>query len=72
MYAGQRDFLEACPGNSLDFGEHVLDRNAPRPAARRRNDAVGARLGAAGLDAERERSAAGDARFDGRAARAEL
>ena len=48
----------------------VVDRQAARRAARRRDDAVRARLLAAGLHAERERGAARDARLDGGAARA--
>ena len=50
--------------------QHVLERHAARPPARRRNDAVGARLGAAGLHAQRERGATGDTRLDRGAAAA--
>ena len=68
--AGQRDLLET--------GRRDRGRPAPSTSssgtlrgasARRRDDAVGARLGAAGLHAQRERRAAGDARLDRGAAR---
>ena len=42
--------------------DDVVDRHAPARAARRRNDAVGAALLAAGLHAQRERRPPGDAR----------
>ena len=48
----------------------LVERHASRRPSRRRDDAVGTRLGAAGLHAQRERRAAGDARLDRRAARA--
>ena len=62
--AGQRDFLEAGGGHALDFAQHIVERHAARRASRRRDDAVRARLGAAGLHAQRERGAAGDAGLD--------
>ena len=70
VHAGQRDLLEAGRRDALDLAQHVVERHASRPPARRRDDAVGARLGAAGLHAQRERRAAGDARLDRRAAAA--
>ena len=68
--AGQRDFLEARRHRAVDVAQHLVRRGAPRRAARRRDDAIRARLGAAGLDAQRVSGAAGDARHDRRAARA--
>src|SRR5262245_6506820 len=66
--AGQRDFLETGGGDTLDLAEQVVDRDAARPSAGRGNDAVRARLGAAGLNAQSERGPPRDARLEGRAA----
>src|SRR5436190_20170442 len=68
MDARQRDFLETGDGDTLDLAQQILSRNASRPSAGRGNDAIRARLGTAGLNAQRERGATGDARLDRRAA----
>src|SRR5258707_3024211 len=67
MDARERDLLESCRDNAIDFSEKIRDRHAARPAARRRDDAVGTRFGAAGLHAQRECGSAGDARLNRRA-----
>ena len=56
MHARQRDFFEAGETDALDFGDEVGGRHAARATTRRRDDAVRARLRAAGLNAQRERS----------------
>ena len=59
------DFLEASRGDALDFGDQRRRSAALRDgAARRRDDAVGAAFLAAGLRADGERGAAGDAGLD--------
>ena len=68
MDAGERDLLESGCDDAIDLADHVVDRDAARQAARRRDDAIRARLRAAGLDAQRVRGAAHDAGFDWRAA----
>ena len=67
--AGDGDFLEPGGGDACDLADEIRDRQAPRRAARGRNDAIGAALLAAGLRADRERRPTGDAGFDRRAAR---
>ena len=71
MHAGQRDLLEPGRGDALDFAQRR--RRSARCAARPRVVGMmqyehGSR--AAGLHAQRERGAAGDARLDRRAAAA--
>src|SRR5439155_8682030 len=68
MHARQRDFFETGGDDAIDLRLDGLDTEAARAAARGWDDAVGARFGAAGLDAQRERSAAGDPRSNARAA----
>ena len=68
MYTCQRDFPEAGHGSAFHLPQHRIDRQTLRRAARRRNDAIRAGLGAARLYPERERGAARDARLDRRAA----
>src|SRR5262249_39650011 len=70
MHTGDRDLLEPRGGDARDFVLNGSDRDAAGRASRRRDDAVGARLCTAGLDAKSEGGAPGDARFDGRAAAA--
>jgi hypothetical protein len=67
MDAGKRDLLETRIDNAVDFGEHPAHRHASGLTSRRRDDAVGARLGTASLHAECERRAARHARLDRRA-----
>ena len=64
MNAGERNLLEPRRRDARDFPDDVVNRNAAARSARRGNDAVAAALLAAGLDAQRERRAAGDARLD--------
>ena len=61
MNAGQRDFLEAGRRDPRHLTPHVVDWDAPRQSSGRWDDAVRARLGAAGLDAQREGGPSGDA-----------
>src|SRR5438270_716521 len=64
MNSRDRDFFEACLGDTVDVAEEIMDRHASRHPTRRRNNAVRARLGASRLDPERERRATGNAGFD--------
>src|SRR5579864_9474699 len=68
MDARQRDFPEAGRGDAIDLAKDLVERNAPRRAPCRRNDAVRTRLGAPGLDAQRIGRAAHHAGLDRRAA----
>ena len=70
MDAGERDLFESRRCDALDVPQNRRDRHAARRAARRRDDAVGARLGAPRLHAERVRRPSGNARLDRGAARA--
>ena len=67
--SGDRDLPEPGRDGPFDFLQNLRTRGAPARAARRRNDAVAARLVAAGLNAQRPGGAPGDARRDRRAAR---
>ena len=58
--------LKPAAADALDLGDESRDRQAAGRAAGRRDDAVGALLLAAGLRADGERRAAGDAGFDRR------
>src|SRR5262245_28448671 len=70
MHTGKSDLLETCSGHAIDLAHHISDRYAARRASGRRDDAVRARLRAAGLHAKGKRRAARDAWFDGSAAAA--
>ncbi len=70
MDACERDLPEPRRDDAVHFPKNHVDRRAPRLASRRRNDAVRARLGAAGLHAQGERGPTRDAGFDRRAATA--
>ena len=69
VHAGEGDLLESGRGDPRDLADHVVDRHAAARAARGRDDAVGARLFASGLHAQRERRAPGDPGLDRGSAR---
>src|SRR4051794_24009416 len=60
--AGNRDLFEARGRDTIELRDDVWNRYAPRFAAGRGDDAVGARLRAACLYAQGERRSAGHAR----------
>ena len=69
VHAREDDLLEPGRGDPRDLADHVVNRHAAARAARGRDDAVGARLFASGLDAQRERRAPGDPGLDRGSAR---
>ena len=70
VHARDRDLLVAGGDGATNVVDDVADRTRTAGAARSRNDAVAARLFAAGLHAKRQRGAAGHARRQSAAARA--
>ena len=70
VHAGDGDLAIAGVADAVDLRQHVAQRTAPACPSRGRDDAVGARLIAAGLHAESERGAARQARRNRRAASA--
>ena len=70
VHARHGGLLEPGRGHLVELGRHARERHAAPRAARRRDDAVGARLVAARLHAQRVAGAAGRPRPDHLAARA--
>ena len=70
MHAGDGDLPIAGIPDAVDLRQHIVQRPAAARPTRGRNDAVRARLIAAGLHAQRERRAPCQTRRDFRAARA--
>src|SRR5262245_59029440 len=70
MYAGEGNFPEARGDNALDLPQHSLQRQTDRHPSRRRNDAVGTRLGTSGLNAQGERCSSSHPGLNHRAATA--